>query len=124
MAFVSLLNGENDFRYYCHFFNLMHGESLKMSIKIINEEKESENLLCRSRVPESLPCLHDKVLAAAADAAFSFSSNQNKKQVHGKISFLVFISEETNLLIQFIKLLQGAAPGILRGIAKGFKGGK
>ncbi|XP_007026669.2 PREDICTED: uncharacterized protein LOC18597526 isoform X1 [Theobroma cacao] len=63
VAFVSLLNGENDFR-----------------------------------VPESLPCLHDKVLAAAADAAFSFSSNQNKKQ--------------------------GAAPGILRGIAKGFKGGK
>ncbi|XVF76834.1 hypothetical protein PTKIN_Ptkin13bG0298700 [Pterospermum kingtungense] len=50
------------------------------------------------RIPESLPCLHDRVLAAAADAAFSFSSNQKKKQ--------------------------GTAPGILGGIVKGFKGGK
>ncbi|KAK3212319.1 hypothetical protein Dsin_017025 [Dipteronia sinensis] len=51
-----------------------------------------------SRILESLPCLHDKVLAAAADAAFSFSSDQKKKQ--------------------------GTAPGILGGIVKGFKGGK
>lgn len=50
------------------------------------------------RIPESLPCLHDKVLAAAADAAFNFSSNQKKKQ--------------------------GTKPGILGGIVKGFKGGK
>lgn len=50
------------------------------------------------RIPESLPCLHDRVLAAAADAAFSFSSNQKKKQ--------------------------GTAPGILGGIVKGLKGGK
>ncbi|KAH1039946.1 hypothetical protein J1N35_041689 [Gossypium stocksii] len=50
------------------------------------------------RIPESLPCLHDRVLAAAADAALSFSSNQKKKQ--------------------------GMAPGILGGIVKGFKGGK
>ncbi|XWS55523.1 hypothetical protein CRYUN_Cryun09bG0007400 [Craigia yunnanensis] len=50
------------------------------------------------RIPESLPCLHDRVLAAAADAAFSFSSNQKNKQV--------------------------TAPGILGGIVKGFKGGK
>lgn len=28
-----------------------------------------------------MPCLHDKVLAAAADAAFTFSSNQKTKQV-------------------------------------------
>ncbi|KAK9289677.1 hypothetical protein L1049_007835 [Liquidambar formosana] len=33
------------------------------------------------RIPESLPCLHDKVLAAAADAAINFSANQKKKQV-------------------------------------------
>ena len=45
-----------------------------------------------SRVPESLPCLHDRVVAAAADAAFNFSSNQKKKQVLGNISFLVLIS--------------------------------
>lgn len=50
------------------------------------------------RIPESLPCLHDKVLAAATDAAFNFSSNQKKKQ--------------------------GTKPGILGGIVKGFKGGK
>ncbi|RYR16107.1 hypothetical protein Ahy_B04g073062 isoform A [Arachis hypogaea] len=47
---------------------------------------------------ERLPCLHDKVLAAAADAAFRFSSSQKKKQI--------------------------SAPGILGGIVKGFKGGK
>ncbi|KAL5740380.1 hypothetical protein ACOSQ2_029560 [Xanthoceras sorbifolium] len=51
-----------------------------------------------SRILESLPCLHDKVLAAAADVAFSFSSDQKKKQ--------------------------GPAPGILGGIVKGFRGGK
>lgn len=77
-----------------------------------------------SRIPESLPCLHDRVLAAAADAAFSFSSNQKKKQVPRIISLLFLISEETNLLIQFTKSLQGTAPGILGGIVKGLKGGK
>ncbi|XP_058002997.1 uncharacterized protein LOC110665372 isoform X2 [Hevea brasiliensis] len=50
------------------------------------------------RIPESLPCLHDKVLAAAADAAISFSSNQKQKQ--------------------------GIKPGILAGIVKGFKAAK
>ncbi|XP_020235711.1 uncharacterized protein LOC109815404 isoform X2 [Cajanus cajan] len=48
--------------------------------------------------PENLPSLHDKVLAAAADAAYRFSSNQKKKQA--------------------------TVPGILGGIVKGFKGGK
>ncbi|XP_027349377.1 uncharacterized protein LOC113860986 isoform X2 [Abrus precatorius] len=47
---------------------------------------------------EHLPSLHDKVLAAAADTAFRFSSNQKKKQA--------------------------TVPGILGGIVKGFKGGK
>ncbi|XP_065853138.1 uncharacterized protein [Euphorbia lathyris] len=50
------------------------------------------------RIPESFPSLHDKVLAAAADAAINFSSNQKKKQ--------------------------GAKLGILAGITKGFKTGK
>ncbi|XP_050207178.1 uncharacterized protein LOC126656614 [Mercurialis annua] len=50
------------------------------------------------RIQESFPCLHDKVLAAAADAAISFSSSQKKKQ--------------------------GIKPGILGGFVKGFKSGK
>ncbi|TQD82408.1 hypothetical protein C1H46_032050 [Malus baccata] len=50
------------------------------------------------RIPESLPCLHDTVVAAAADAALSVSVNQKKKQ--------------------------STASGILGGIVKGFKGGK
>ncbi|KAB2630515.1 hypothetical protein D8674_008034 [Pyrus ussuriensis x Pyrus communis] len=50
------------------------------------------------RIPESLPCLHDTVVAAAADAALSVSVNLKKKQ--------------------------GTASGILGGIVKGFKGGK
>ncbi|KAL3834832.1 hypothetical protein ACJIZ3_009568 [Penstemon smallii] len=32
------------------------------------------------RIPESLPCLHDKVLAAAADANFNFSQDQKQTQ--------------------------------------------
>lgn len=40
-----------------------------------------KNYIGCSRIPESLPCLHDKVLAAAADAAISLSSKQKKKQV-------------------------------------------
>ncbi|PAN15584.1 hypothetical protein PAHAL_2G499600 [Panicum hallii] len=48
------------------------------------------------RIPESLPCLHDKVLAAAAEAAISFSTEQRKKQ--------------------------NPAAGILGGIIKGMKG--
>ncbi|XP_030925506.1 uncharacterized protein LOC115952465 isoform X1 [Quercus lobata] len=50
------------------------------------------------RIPETLPCLHDEVLAAAADAALSFSLNPKNKQ--------------------------GTEPGILGGIIKGFKGRK
>jgi len=48
------------------------------------------------RIPESLPCLHDKVLAAAAEAAISFSTEQRTKQ--------------------------NPAAGILGGIIKGMKG--
>ncbi|CAK9173543.1 unnamed protein product [Ilex paraguariensis] len=50
------------------------------------------------RIPEALPCLHDRVLAAAPDAAVSLSQSQKKKQ--------------------------STAPGIIGGIIKGFKGGK
>lgn len=34
-----------------------------------------------SRIPESLPSLHDEVLAAAANAAISMSADQKRKQV-------------------------------------------
>ncbi|TVU37101.1 hypothetical protein EJB05_10392 [Eragrostis curvula] len=47
------------------------------------------------RIPESLPCLHDKVLAAAAEAAINFSNDQRRKN---------------------------PAAGILGGIIKGIKG--
>ncbi|KAJ1699009.1 hypothetical protein LUZ63_007521 [Rhynchospora breviuscula] len=50
------------------------------------------------RIPESSPCLHDKVLAAAVEAARSASSNQKKRQEQ--------------------------IPGILGGIVKGLKGGR
>ncbi|KAH6837571.1 hypothetical protein C2S53_009878 [Perilla frutescens var. hirtella] len=63
VAFVSLLEGQNDFR-----------------------------------IPESLPSLHDEVLAAAANAAISISSDQKRKQ--------------------------GGNPGILSGIVKGLRGPK
>uniref|UniRef100_A0ACD5WP56 Uncharacterized protein n=1 Tax=Avena sativa TaxID=4498 RepID=A0ACD5WP56_AVESA len=48
------------------------------------------------RIPESLPCLHDKVLAAAAEAAISISADQKRKQ--------------------------NPAAGVLGGIIKGLKG--
>lgn len=34
-----------------------------------------------SRIPESLPSLHDEVLAAAAHAAMNLTSTHKKKQV-------------------------------------------
>lgn len=37
--------------------------------------------MIKHRIPDSLPCLHDKVLAAAAEAAINASINQKKKQV-------------------------------------------
>ncbi|KAF0908598.1 hypothetical protein E2562_026646 [Oryza meyeriana var. granulata] len=48
------------------------------------------------RIPESMPCLHDKVLAAAAEAAINVSMDQKRKQ--------------------------NPAAGILGGIIKGLKG--
>jgi len=83
-------------------------------------------MLCYSRIPESLPCLHDKVLAAAADAALSFSLNQKKKQVQRIASdFGRFYSEDYWYSSHsFSVVLQGNQPGILAGIVKGLKGGK
>lgn len=50
------------------------------------------------RIPESLPCLHDQVVAAAADAAINLSISQKKKQ--------------------------NMAPKIFSGIMRGLKGGR
>ncbi|CAK8541941.1 unnamed protein product [Lathyrus sativus] len=69
---------------------LANGSELAF-ISLLASENEFRSL-------EHLPCLHDKVLAAAADAAITFSSNQKKKQT--------------------------TKPGILGGIVKGLKGGK
>ncbi|KAI5429454.1 hypothetical protein KIW84_034161 [Lathyrus oleraceus] len=69
---------------------LANGSELAF-ISLLASENEFRSL-------ERLPCLHDKVLAAAADAAFTFSSNEKKKQT--------------------------TKPGILGGIVKGLKGGK
>ncbi|PIN06027.1 Tomosyn [Handroanthus impetiginosus] len=41
------------------------------------------------RIPETLPCLHDKVLAAAADADVNFSQNQKKSAVPGFVSNMI-----------------------------------
>ncbi|XP_054783752.1 uncharacterized protein LOC129290785 isoform X2 [Prosopis cineraria] len=69
---------------------LANGSELTF-ISLLDDKNEFRSL-------DNLPCLHDKVLASAADAAFKFSSNQKRKQ--------------------------GIAPGILGGIVKGFKGVK
>ncbi|KAM1406799.1 hypothetical protein ACFXTH_001430 [Malus domestica] len=50
------------------------------------------------RIPESLPCLHDKVIAAATDVIASLSVSQKQQQI--------------------------GVPGILGGIIKGLKAGK
>ncbi|XP_071929907.1 uncharacterized protein [Coffea arabica] len=50
------------------------------------------------RIPEALPCLHDKVLAAAADATISIALDQKSKQ--------------------------STVPGVFGGFMKGFKGAK
>jgi len=55
------------------------------------QEKAERTFLFYFRSLERLPCLHDNVLAAAADAAFSFSSNQKKKQVLVFLICLIFI---------------------------------
>uniref|UniRef100_A0A6N2LRD1 Uncharacterized protein n=1 Tax=Salix viminalis TaxID=40686 RepID=A0A6N2LRD1_SALVM len=99
------------------------GESSLMSILRWNFKTNMEKMICPSenaqiilvngcefaaislltcendfRIPESLPCLHDNLLAAAADATISLSPNQ--------------------------KITKGASSGILGGLIKGFPGRK
>lgn len=80
-------------------------------------------LPCGNRIPESLPCLHDKVLAAAAEAAISFSTDQRRKQV--SISFLISLSDITDAVhfgFTWNTSVQNPAGGILGGFIKGMKG--
>lgn len=73
-----------------------------------------------------MPCLHDKVLAAAADAALNASQVQRKKVEKVTISCSRFYFMKNILLcISSVTVFQqGTAPGILGGIVKGLKGGK
>ncbi|CAK7325875.1 unnamed protein product [Dovyalis caffra] len=91
------------------------GESSLMSILRWNFKTNMEKTICSSenaqiilvigsgirsyeRIPESLPCLHDKLLTAAADATISLSPNQT--------------------------ITQGTTSSILGGLTKGFQGSK
>ncbi|KAK1570619.1 hypothetical protein Q3G72_004612 [Acer saccharum] len=75
--------------------------SLKSVIQVNGYEFAFISLLAYEndlRIPESLPCLHNKVVAAAAEATINLSLSQ--------------------------KEVEDTAPGILSGIIKGFKAGK
>lgn len=85
--------------------------------------------MIKHRIPDSLPCLHDKVLAAAAEAAINASINRKKKQV-GYLSTSLFKKKKKksfwhfHLVNDIALLLQDTASGILGGIMKGFKGSR
>lgn len=83
--------------------------------------------MIKHRIPDSLPCLHDKVLAAAAEAAINASINRKKKQV-GYLSTSFFFKKISiwhfHLVNDIDFLLQDTASGILGGIMKGFKGSR
>lgn len=68
------------------------------------QEKAERTFLFYFRSLERLPCLHDNVLAAAADAAFSFSSNQKKKQVLIFLICSIFYPKVPAIRKQFNKL--------------------
>ncbi|KAG8390116.1 hypothetical protein BUALT_Bualt01G0050100 [Buddleja alternifolia] len=73
-------------------------EFVFLSLLAFENEFRSPSYPLDNRIPESLPCLHDKVLAAAADADFNFFQNQKKTQ--------------------------GAVPGFVSNMIKGLKGEK
>lgn len=90
-AFISLLASENDVRFlslsifstpslYVHalFYhqNISINDNCKVKLLLIFILS-----LPGLRIPESLPCLHDKVLAASANPA-NISPSQKKVEVH------------------------------------------
>lgn len=88
VVFISLLENENDFRYPYQF--------IICAVSYLRVRQGSEYIewtgFLFSRIPESLPSLHDVVLAAAANAAISVSSDHKRKQV----SFFFFFKEKEN----------------------------
>ncbi|KAE8696515.1 Transducin family protein / WD-40 repeat family protein, putative isoform 2 [Hibiscus syriacus] len=82
--------------YKANMDKLMTSDDAQLTLRV--DAKWPSFLSWLVQMISALPCLHDRVLAAAADAAINFASNQKKNQ--------------------------GMAPGILGGIVKGFKGGK
>ncbi|RDX73131.1 Syntaxin-binding protein 5-like protein, partial [Mucuna pruriens] len=75
---------------------------LLMLMAIVLERGKSSR-----RIPESFPCLHDEVLAAAVDASASLSPNHNERQV------------------QFVQARSASgASAFFVNIAKNFKAGK
>ncbi|KAL0341274.1 UNVERIFIED_CONTAM: hypothetical protein Sradi_4644200 [Sesamum radiatum] len=60
--------------------------SLPPTVSLINVH--DKKLSC-FRMPESLPCLHDKALAVAADADVNFSHNQKKSGMPGFVSHVI-----------------------------------
>ena len=67
-----------------------------------------------------MPCLHDKVLAAAAEAAISISTDQKRKQVGNCLivsTYMIPLYVLTNMTL----VVQNPG-GVLAGIIKGLKG--
>ncbi|KAB5544374.1 hypothetical protein DKX38_012486 [Salix brachista] len=100
-AAISLLTCENDFRSLSLLFStpLFVDVLFLFTYDLELRLQRQFTILQKSgnfRIPESLPCLHDNLLAAAADATISLSPNQ--------------------------KITQGASSGILDGLIKGFPG--
>lgn len=91
MGLISILASENGFRYphymlisySCMLAPLQKKRLKKQSLVIaeVSKRKAKGSYSAFCRLPESLPSFHDEVLAAAADAAMSFSSTEGKKQV-------------------------------------------
>lgn len=93
MGLISILASENGFR-YPHYMLISYSCMLaplqkkrlknkkqRLVIAEVSKRKAKGSYSAFCRLPESLPSFHDEVLAAAADAAMSFSSTEGKKQV-------------------------------------------
>ena len=85
-AAISLLTCENDFRSLSFLFStpLFVDVLFLFTYDLELRLQRQFTILQKSgnfRIPESLPCLHDNLLAAAADATISLSPNQKITQV-------------------------------------------
>nr|GMC92878.1 uncharacterized protein LOC109147950 isoform X2 [Ipomoea batatas]GMC94272.1 uncharacterized protein LOC109147950 isoform X2 [Ipomoea batatas] len=75
------------------------------------------------RIPEALPCLHDKVLAATKNAAACLTQNERSKKVveYQTPYYSLFLG---NYIICFAFLCQTTVNSMIAGFLKGFKGEK